>query len=342
MFPPKTSPQAPMPCRICKLAGQDVSFFIVIPQIEPPMNAQTSNIQPVSAVAAMFAELVDYAGLFPPSQLSMQEAVLNYATYRSSNYGWMLGRFVTPVARLDEFLESAREFLSHEGQNPWHLSVLAGEDINATIRQIKEFNRINAPRVVADAVEVKAATVSKIENTVNLLPGGVTAYFEISTGDGFVDLVTALALRKQRAKIRTGGITTADFPAARDVIKFVRTCMAANVPFKATAGLHHPLRCFKPLTYAENAPHGTMHGFLNTLLMTGFARESYRLGLLEELMEEEFEEVFEFSEGGVAWRGEHFLTLGHIERLRSKGMNSFGSCSFDEPVEDLRAIGLLA
>lgn len=306
------------------------------------MNAETGNTQTVPAIAAMFAELVDYAGLFPPSKVSMQEAVLNYATYRSSNYGWMLGRFVTPVARLDEFLESAGDFLLREGHNPWHLAVLAGEDINATIRQIREFNRLNAPRVVADVVEVKATTVSKIENTVNLLPEDLMAYFEISTGDGFADLVTALALRKQRAKIRTGGITTTDFPAARDVIRFVRTCMAANVPFKATAGLHHPLRCFKPLTYAENAPHGTMHGFLNTLLMTGFARESYRVGLLEQLMEEEFEEVFHFTEGGVAWRGEHFLTLGHIERLRSKGMISFGSCSFDEPVEDLRSMGLLA
>ena len=310
-------------------------------QTNPPMNAATTVIQPLPSVVAMFAELVDYAGLFPPSQVSMQEAVLNYATYRSSNFGWMLGRFVIPVSRLDEFLETAGELLGRDGRNLWHLSVLAGEDISATIRQIKEFNRVNAPNVIADVVEVRAATVSKIENTVNLLPDGVTAYFEISTGDGFADLVTALALRKQKAKIRTGGVTTADFPAAREVIRFVRTCMAANVPFKATAGLHHPLRCFRPLTYAEDAPQGTMHGFLNTLLMTGFARESYRIGLLEEVMEEEFEEVFAFTESGAAWRGEHILTLGHIERLRAKGMNSFGSCSFDEPVEDLQTMGLL-
>lgn len=305
------------------------------------MNAITTTNKPISSVLTLFAELVDYAGLFPPAQVSMQEAVLNYATYRSSNYGWMLGRFVTPVSRLTEFLDAAGDFLGRDGKEPWRLCVLAGEDINATIRQVKEFNRVNGPGVMADVVEVKAATVSKIENTVNMLPQGVTAYFEIATGDGFVELVTALALHKQKAKIRTGGVTSADFPAARDVIKFVRTCMAANVPFKATAGLHHPLRCFRPLTYAENAPHGTMHGFINTLLMTGFVRESYRVSLLEELMEEEFEEVFSFSEGGVAWRGEHFLTLGHIERLRSKGMNSFGSCSFDEPIADLKKLGIL-
>lgn len=117
--------------------------------------------------------------------------------------------------------------------------------------------------------------------------------------------------------------------------------MAANVPFKATAGLHHPIRCFKPLTYAEDAPQGTMHGFLNMLLMTGFARESYRVSLLEEMMEEEFEEVFQFSELGVKWRSEHFLSNAHLGWLRQKGMHSFGSCSFDEPIADLQALGLL-
>src|SRR5690606_28871354 len=120
-----------------------------------------------------------------------------------------------------------------------------------------------------------------------------------------------------------------------------RTCMAANVPFKATAGLHHPIRCFKPLTYAADAPMGTMHGFLNVLLMTGFVREGYRLKLLEDVMEDEFEEVFSFTDSGAIWRHEHTITPAQIERLRTKGFNSFGSCSFDEPIADLRALGLL-
>ena len=252
----------------------------------------------------------------------------------------MLGRFVLPVARLGEFLENAEGIIG-EGESTWRLSVLAGEDINATIREINLFNSSNAPRIICDSLEVKANTVSKIENTVNALTEGLTAYFEIAVKENFVDLVSTLALKHQSAKIRTGGTATDEFPPSREIIKFVRTCMAANIPFKATAGLHHPIRCFKPLTYAPDAPQGTMHGFLNMLLMTGFARESYRVSLLEELMEEEFEEAFAFRENGAAWRGEHFLTAGHLSRLRSKGMISFGSCSFDEPVADLRSLGLL-
>jgi hypothetical protein len=285
--------------------------------------------------------MIDYAGLFPPSQLTMQEAVLNYAAYRTSNYGWMLGRFIVPAARLEEFKECAAEFVARDALLPWRLSVIAGENIGTTLRQVSEFNRANSAAIVIDTLEVKANTASKIENTVGGLQEGIAAYFEVSTGDAFVDLLTTVAMYGQRAKIRTGGVTAEDFPKSRDVIRFVRSCMAANIPFKATAGLHHPVRCFKPLTYAPDAPQGTMHGFLNVLLMTGFARESFRVSLLEELMEEEFEEVFTFSEAGVAWRNEYFLTTAHLRLLRMRGMHSFGSCSFDEPVEDLRAMGLL-
>lgn len=303
------------------------------------MSAQAVAPPPKQSVRTLLAEIVDYAGLFPPSLVSMKEAAANYASYRAGAHAWMLGRFVVPVARLSEFLEAAEEHLA-DG-DPWRLSVLAGEDIGSTIRDIKLFNAQNAGRTVCDSLEVKANTVSKIENTVAALPEDLTTYFEISTGENFADLMATLAIRHQRAKIRTGGTTREDFPPTREIVRFVRTCTAANVPFKATAGLHHPIRCYRPLTYAADAPKGTMHGFLNTLLMTGYARDSYRVALLEELMEEEFDEAFAFRDDGVGWRGEYFLSAGQLELLRKKGMISFGSCSFTEPVEDLQGLGLL-
>ncbi len=306
------------------------------------MNARVVDSPPKESVRILLKEIIDYAGLFPPSQLSMSVAVSNYATYLHGNYGWILGRFILPVARLDEFYESADEFLPRGRGVPWRLSVLAGEDLSHTIRSMSEFNRKHSERVVCDVLEVKAATVSKIENTAASLPKAITPYFEISpVGRTFVDLIAMLGIKRLRAKIRTGGVTGEEFPTSRDIIRFVRTCMAANVPFKATAGLHHPIRCFKPLTYAADAPQGMMHGFLNVLMMAAFARESFRVSLLEEIMEEEFEEVFEFTEGGLSWRGSHLLTINHIERLRSRGMHSFGSCSFDEPVTDLQELGIL-
>lgn len=305
------------------------------------MNAQSRESQPMESVRALLSGAIDYAGLFPPSQFSMPEAVINYATYKNSNYSWLLGRFVLAVAQLDEFIASAQDFISRDANTAWRLSAIAGEDVYDTLRRIEDFNAKNGPGVVCDSLEVKAATVSKIENTVNALPGDLTAYFEIAVNEKLADLVATLALTGQRAKIRTGGVTAEAFPRSRDIVRFVRTCVGANVLFKATAGLHHPLRCFRPLTYEPDSPEGTMHGFLNLFLMTGFARESFRTNLLEEVMEEEFEEVFTFQENGVRWRDNHFLGNSHLERLREKGIQSFGSCSFDEPIADLRSLGLL-
>jgi hypothetical protein len=271
----------------------------------------------------------------------MHEAVLNYATYRASNYRWMLGRFVVPVARLDEFLESARDFVSQETYDPWRLSVLAGEDIFQTIRQIEDFNLRNTPHVICDALEVRANTESKINNTVTALPDFLTAYFEVPTDERLVDLITAIAVHGQRAKIRTGGVTADEFPTVRNIISFMRVCLAANVPFKATAGLHHPLRCFRPLTYEADAPQGTMNGFLNLFLATAYTYAGYQPTILEEILEDEFEESFDFTDAGVSWHGDYFISTEQIELVRRRNIASFGSCSFDEPIADLREIGLL-
>src|SRR6187399_2523893 len=136
--------------------------------------AQTGSLKPLESARILLTQVIDYAGLFPPSQSAMSEAGLNYATYRNSNYGWMLGRFILPAARLDEFYESAKEFLPKGRETPWRLSVLAGEDVSVTIRTMNEFNRKYSERAVCDVLEVKAATVSKIENTMASLPKAIT------------------------------------------------------------------------------------------------------------------------------------------------------------------------
>lgn len=300
----------------------------------------TTNSKPNEAARALLAGIIDYAGLFPPSQVSMAEAVLNYATYKSSNYNWLLGRFVLPASRLDEFIENTGDFVRSGASGVWRLSVLAGEDVPETIRRIENFNAKNSSRVLCDVLELKASTVSEIENAVNALPDYLTAYFEIPNDKRLADLIAALAIREQRAKIRTGGVTNDDFPTTAEIIRFVRTCLAANVPFKATAGLHHALRCFKPLTYESTAPMGAMHGFLNLFLATGFARQGFKPNLLESLLEDEFEESFEFTDGGVTWHRDYILTVAQVERTR-KSIISFGSCSFDEPVADLQEMKLL-
>ncbi len=300
-----------------------------------------ANSTPTNSIRALLTEIIDYAGLFPPSALSMPEAVSNYAAYKNSIYNWILGRFVLPVSRLDEFLASAKDFLPRDENNRWRLSVLASDDIDDTIRQIEDFNGANAASVVCDALEVKAKTSSRIETIAEIVPADLKTYFEISIGRNLADLVSTLAIYKQRAKIRTGGVTVDAFPKNETIVRFMRTCLAANVPFKATAGLHHPLRCFNPLTYQTDAPEGAMNGFLNVFLAVGLLQQGYDSRLIFELLKDENADNFVFNGEGVLWRQEHFISTAQLRRLREKNIISFGSCSFDEPVLDLQEIELL-
>lgn len=305
------------------------------------MESRVATNEVKESVRLLMSGAIDYAGLFPPSAVSMSEAVLNYATYRNSNYSWMLGRFVCSVARLEELADAARDFVSRDAAHVWRVAAVAGDDLYDTIRRIEDFNANNGPGLVCDVVEMKADTLYQIEAVAHDLPRGVTVYFEIDPKVELVDKLMAIAASGQRAKLRTGGVTPEAFPKSVDIVRFVTACIAANVPFKATAGLHHPIRCFRPLTYEENSAKGTMHGFLNLFLMTGFALQSYRRSFLEDVMEEEFEEVFAVEPQSISWRGEYTLNLHQIERLRSLGIQSFGSCSFDEPVADLQTLGML-
>ena len=299
-----------------------------------------ANSQPIESVRALLAEIIDYAGLFPPSQLPMAEAAANYARYKSGEDNWMLGRFVVPVTRLEEFADSAKEFFSGDGET-WKLSVLASEDIYGTIREIESFNNQFAGDAVCDALEVKANTGAQIEEIAESVPPQLTTYFEIPIGEELADLIATIAISGGRAKIRTGGIVQNAFPTVAQITRFVRTCLAANVPFKATAGLHHPLCCQKPLTYEKDAEMGTMHGFLNFFLAVGFLQQGHKTDVIKELLEDRKAENFTFDETGALWRQEYFIPTAQLKFLREKNIISFGSCSFEEPITDLQEIGIL-
>jgi len=250
------------------------------------------------SVHALLEHLIDYAGLFPPAALTMQDAVRNYARYRDGEYSWALGKFVVPQARA---VEVPKEF---------PLSIL-GVD------------------------EVKATTEEEIEGlaAVNWGAGASPApqtYVEIAD----LRLLDAIAARGLRAKIRTGGITPDAFPAIDDIAGFLRACKGKGVAFKATAGLHHPLRCVKPLTYEPNAPTGTMHGFINVFLAAAL------LDHADDVLAENDPRAFAFDDDGVSWRG-HRVSTEALIAMRRDFATSFGSCSFEEPIHDLKELGWL-
>jgi hypothetical protein len=302
---------------------------------------------PIDAAGILLRDLIDYAGLFPPASLSMSRAVANYGEYRSSEWQWILGRFIVPVARLAEF-EDAFSRLSDPapGANfaKWQLSVLLGSDPLGDVARIREFNirmakSSQSQTAVIESLELKVTSAREVERISAIIPQEMVAYFEIPPSSAS-ECIPALARCARGAKIRTGGETADKFPAADYVVAFIRLCAANNVPFKATAGLHHPLRSIHRLTYQPESPLGMMHGFINLFLAAAFLRSDMDSKVAVQLLEEQSPQAFHFDDDGVSWR-EDRLSARTIAAVRHDFALSFGSCSFTEPIEDLRALRLL-
>jgi hypothetical protein len=313
-----------------------------------PQTFQTvRNSDAVDTVGVLLRDLIDYAGLFPPASLAMAPSVANYDAYSRSEWNWILGRFVVPVARLAEFEEAFAGLPASPpgtGFTTWRLSVLLGSDPVADGACIREFNARCASsssdrRAVVESVEVKVAGPEEVERLSGIIPAELATYFEFPL-PGCAECIAAVAGCGRRAKIRTGGETADKFPAPENVVEFIRLCAAANVPFKATAGLHHPLRSVHRFTYQPDSPSGIMHGFVNVFLAAAFLWAGMEAQLAVQLLDEQSADAFHFNADGVGWR-QHRLSRHEIAAARKGFAVSFGSCSFTEPIDDLKSLRLL-
>lgn len=301
-------------------------------------------MRPPASLHALLAGAIDYAGLFPPAKLGMDAAVERYAQHRRDNASWALGRFVLPASRLDELASAHRAVPRSDESRLWRLSVLVGEDAYADYARLRAFNAAHAGVLLIDSAEVKVAApasgVAVIQRAVAAAPPGIKLFVEIPS-DGDVDsLVAAIGRDGACAKIRTGGITPEMFPPASEIVRFLRSCVRHDVAFKATAGLHHPLRARHRLTYEPDAPLGTMYGFLNVLLAAAALRNGAADDEALAILAAEERAAFSFEEAGARW-GSRFVSTQRLLESHATFALSFGSCSFDEPVADLRQLALL-
>jgi hypothetical protein len=299
----------------------------------------------MSAIHILLRQSIDYAGLFPPAGLDMASAAGNYAQYLGGESAWALGRFILPASRLGEFESAAEDLLLRTGgARPWRLSGLTGPDLAADLELIDEFNRRHgaaaAGAAIVDTVEVRAGSVADVEDTIRRVPRQLQTYLEIPAGRDPHEIVAAIGRLGGRAKVRTGGVTRDAFPATADLIRVIATSIQARVPFKATAGLHHPLRAEYRLTYAADSARGIMFGFLNLFLAAAFIREGMPEVVAAEILEETSAAALQVTEQAITWRG-HRLDAEALRRAREDTIVSFGSCSFTEPIEELQSLQLL-
>jgi hypothetical protein len=299
---------------------------------------------PVASLRVFLESIVDYAGLFPPASLEMRECVANYAQYLAGPHGWALGRFIVPASRLQEFAEARAAVPG--GQ--WRISATISGDIAAELDLVEQFNA-RSKNAAADCVELRVSAVREVDRACALRPCGIAIFFEIAP-ERAAELLPFLSHSGAHAKLRTGGVVESAFPELERVTDFIACCAELGLAFKATAGLHHPLRCVRALTYEPESPTGAMHGFLNLFTAAAMAwsavlagREVPRETLATCLADSDFSD-WHFEDDGLTWSGDEEpvrFDLGELRAVRQRFALSFGSCSFQEPIEELHEMNLL-
>lgn len=325
-----------------------------------------------AALRAFLSEIVDYAGLFPPAALALDPAIRNFAEYRRSDDAWMLGRFICPAAKLGELAPLAAGLFG-EGP-PLRVSALgrggqtAGELLENLRRDLADMRAFEERLGVRGRVEQFEWRISgdlvREECTGELVQMLETARREFgAAGFGHVPMAceaplggervklndvlsgaiaffnAKLALEKRgtaadraAVKLRCGGTAAAAFPSAAEVARVIAMYLERETPMKFTAGLHHPFPRY------DHGVQAMMHGFVNVFaaVVLGYAAALDYHDILA-IIEDTDANNFVFSEDGLSWNDATVLVDEVAESRQQRGL-SFGSCSFDEPRDDLRAL----
>ena len=322
--------------------------------------------------------LIDYAGLFPPAKLPLDEAIDEYIAHFSEEKKWMLGRFIIPISKLNELEKYISKF---NEIGTLRLSVLGGQStsdkefLEQTEKEISIINKYREKhngKITIEVIETKLPSESpskevmvKIVNLLNTndlehyhefpeLPYvGINYATNEDEGEWDEKITPTIEmiskLEKTGIKLRCGGIVKEAFPSVEQVAAMIQNCSISKVPLKFTAGLHHPIR------HHSSEYDTEMHGFINMFGASAFAstfpkpkneQEKFRMFiLLSHMIDCQNESDFEFLDDKMTWkvgddRDSRFeISKETIVQSRENAAISFGSCSFQEPIDDLTQLG---
>ena len=286
-------------------------------------------IQQANALETLLSDLFDYAGLFPPAGLDVRDALTNYRLYARGRHAVALGRFVVDLPRIPDLLDALGT-----AQQTVRVSLVAPPEFDpASLAQLFDQG------LQIESIEIKAGYPAQVERLARSMPPAITTYFEVPAGTSN-DMLSAIADSGARAKIRVGGLVAEAFPSPSAVTGLLESLIACRIPFKATAGLHHPLRSCHPFTYLPGSPSGLMHGFINLLCAVALLHSGASAADATLALDERNRAAFAFSADTLRWRM-HIFTSDQLRAARENCLISIGSCSFTEPLSDLEALGWL-
>jgi hypothetical protein len=300
-----------------------------------------------ASLRALLNRAIDYAGMFPPCALALEPALRNQASYARSAEVWMLNGFVLPVEQFDA---STQFFSNFDSQYPLRVAALGPKTTKAdafldgvanAAAAIRSFSRYDTLVSISHFEMFLPDDVdSAFLKEASVIAGELPVFWEAppEIAEQTIALIGGHNSDENTAtfgyKLRTGGVTADAFPTSAQIAGALVTAAAHQLPIKFTAGLHHPIRQFRDEVKTK------MHGFLNVLGAAVLSAEhQWSPDQAVTMLEDEDPRSFSFTDDFFAWRDWKIET----ERLQKRRyfVRSFGSCSFDEPREDLRALRLL-
>lgn len=298
----------------------------------------------VDARTAAFAAFVDYAGLFPPASLTIEGAIDGYRRSRGSSSAWVSGRFLVRASQLEE-LASVVTTTMNQQDGPWEVSVVFDRPPAESASLAAAFHAEMEPALTVAAAEVRIEDpglegIRSLTTTVSSINPDVVAFLEVRRDSDVRSQIDAIrtvlgeAVLAGGAKLRCGGVTADLFPSTEEVSGFIIGAVEASVPFKATAGLHQPIRHYDE----ELDVH--RHGFVNLLIATAAAAAGEPEAVVHDIVGETDPDAFAMSSAFATWRDLRFPGSA-LRRMRQHSFVAYGSCDFDEPIDALTDLSLL-
>jgi hypothetical protein len=285
-----------------------------------------------ASLRTLLTRSIDYAGMFPPCSVDLEPALKNQAEYVRSPDSWMLSTFVLPVVQFSDATQFVSQFDKH---HQLRISALGAKTENAAdflaqlenaAETIRSFQKEHLDLVSIVQLEMFAPAgvdLAKLNEAATLLADLKLQTFWETPAESAEQTIALLARAKQPAfgyKLRTGGVTVDAFPNSVQIARALHASTKHHIPIKFTAGLHHPVQ-----------------QFLGAGVLS--AEHHWDEAQTIEMLEDQRPTSFEFHDTVFAWR-DWEVTIDRI-KARRKFATSFGSCSFDEPRKDLRALNFL-
>lgn len=320
----------------------------------------------MNALKTLMMRSLDYAGVFPPAKLPLNDAVSEFVACLRDENAWLIARFVLPVGQISEFAQVAHPALTEAASShqPWHVTGLlrtkpsiddALAQLRADVELLRGFAHAHPSAIVVDSCElplpdevlnshdqeIARGFLAEAERVFDEAQLAGALFWEVNLAKSFEHI--ALAVRQSNhltsgrmgLKFRTGGLTADAIVSPAHLARAFRVAQQERIPFKLTAGLHLALRHF------DAAVGGELFGFLNTFsaAVLGWKHELSETEL-RLLLEEKNPAAFELTEQGLKWKN-YQVSIADIRAIRADGLRSFGSCSFHEPIDDLKSLKLL-